>query len=81
MIFAFLISYDVKFDNRHDASAASTKAEVSAAIVFLHIGQFSLDCHIIRDKNLVHVCNEHLVSHHTQTNLLNEASLYRISLQ
>ena len=43
-------SSDIKFDNQHDASPASTKAKVSAAIVLLTIQQIFLDCHIIRDK-------------------------------
>ena len=41
-------SSHIKFDNQHDAPAASTKAKVSAAIVLLTIQQILLDCHIIR---------------------------------
>ena len=52
-ILAFSLYYNssvIKFDNQHDASTASTKAKLSAAIVLLTIQWIFLDCHIIRDK-------------------------------
>ena len=40
----------IKFHNQLDASAASAKAKVSAAIVLLTTQQIFLDCHITRDE-------------------------------
>ena len=43
-------SSDIKFDNQHGASAASTKAKVSATIVLLTTRRNFFNCHIIRNK-------------------------------